>query len=736
MKVLLIDDSVERISLLKDVLSGAGYDVKTATNCIDAFKILYENGFELIITSILHPIYEGLSLCYRLKRDDKTKGIPVIIYTQVPFDKSDIEFLSNLGADVVIDFSKSETEIVSKVKNLIENIQTGTLKVKSPISGIEKGLLQTYSRHFLEKFEGVSAKYQTLFESAADGIMILKDYKFVECNRKALEMFGCRAEDIMGKYPYEFSPEIQPDGMVSKEKAIRMMDEALRGNPILFEWRHKRLEGSLFDTEVSLRRFDLHDGVYLLALVRDITERKRMEEQLRKSEEMFRTVFNSALDCIFIKNRALRYVMVNKFAAEIFGLSQEDFIGKLDTEIFGEEQAKIISAEDQRVLHGETVELISKRMVKGVERVFHFIKVPLYDEKGEIWGLCGIARDITEMEKIREDLVKSQERLRLISDNITEVIFILNMDLKFMYLTPSIKIIGYEIKELLENGIEKLLTRESYLDVMKVLKEELEIERLPVKDTKRYRSLLLQMKKKDGSTIWAETSFKFIRGEDDKPVGILGVARDVTETYEAHQELNRSYKQLDRLLEGAVTALAAAVEKRDPYTAGHQRRVTELCQAIAREMGLSENVIHYLRIAGLLHDVGKIYVPAEILAKPATLTPAEFEIIKTHPQVGYEILKPVDFPWPIPEIVLQHHEKNDGSGYPQGLTGDKIMLEAKILCVADIVEAMMSHRPYRPALGIDQALEDINKGRGIKFDPEIVDICIKLFREKGFRFSK
>jgi putative nucleotidyltransferase with HDIG domain len=164
--------------------------------------------------------------------------------------------------------------------------------------------------------------------------------------------------------------------------------------------------------------------------------------------------------------------------------------------------------------------------------------------------------------------------------------------------------------------------------------------------------------------------------------------------------------------------------------------VTELCQAIAREMGLSENVIHYLRIAGLLHDVGKIYVPAEILAKPATLTPAEFEIIKTHPQVGYEILKPVDFPWPIPEIVLQHHEKNDGSGYPQGLTGDKIMLEAKILCVADIVEAMMSHRPYRPALGIDQALEDINKGRGIKFDPEIVDICIKLFREKGFRFSK
>lgn len=376
------------------------------------------------------------------------------------------------------------------------------------------------------------------------------------------------------------------------------------------------------------------------------------------------------------------------------------------------------------------------KTIRGKKIKFHTIKVPLHDEKGNIWGLCGIARDITEQEIMRENLLKNQERLRLITDNITEIIFILDMDLRFTFVSPSIRFLGYEVSELLGEGAEKLLSPDSYREAMKALKEEIAIEFSPEKDTERFRSLILQIERKDGSKLWTETTFKFLRDKDLKPVGILGVARDITETFKANQKLKSSYEQLNRLLEGTVTALASAVEKRDPYTAGHQRRVSELVCAIAEEMNLSAEVIHYLRIAALLHDVGKIYVPAEILAKPTKLTSAEFDIIKTHCQVGYEILKPINFPWPIPEIVLQHHEKNDGSGYPHGLTGDKIMLEAKILCVADIVEAMISHRPYREALGLDQALDDISIGRGIKFDARIVDICIKLFKEKGFIFSK
>jgi putative nucleotidyltransferase with HDIG domain len=168
---------------------------------------------------------------------------------------------------------------------------------------------------------------------------------------------------------------------------------------------------------------------------------------------------------------------------------------------------------------------------------------------------------------------------------------------------------------------------------------------------------------------------------------------------------------------------------RDPYTAGHQERVAHLACAIAGKIGLSEERVEGLRVAGLLHDVGKVSVPAEILSKPMTLTPAEFDLIKAHPQTGYEILKGIDFSWPVAEIVLEHHERLDGSGYPRGLKGEAISLEAKILAVADIVEAMSSHRPYRAALGTDKALEAITKDKGTLYDPGVVDACVELFAE-------
>jgi len=192
------------------------------------------------------------------------------------------------------------------------------------------------------------------------------------------------------------------------------------------------------------------------------------------------------------------------------------------------------------------------------------------------------------------------------------------------------------------------------------------------------------------------------------------------------EELKQSYEKLQRSLEGAIQAMASIVEARDPYTAGHQRRVTQLACAIAREMNLPEEQIEAIRVAGTIHDIGKIYVPAEILSKPGRLTENEFAIIKTHPQVGYEILKTIEFPWPIAQIVLQHHETMDGSGYPQGLSGEDILLEAGILRVADVVEAMSSHRPYRPAPGIDKALFEILQNKGCLYDSNVVDACLQI----------
>ena len=210
----------------------------------------------------------------------------------------------------------------------------------------------------------------------------------------------------------------------------------------------------------------------------------------------------------------------------------------------------------------------------------------------------------------------------------------------------------------------------------------------------------------------------------------------VLETRRSEDYLQSSLDRLERSLEGTFRAMSMTLEMRDPYMAGHQQRVSGLAVAIAREMNLSWEKIEGLRFAGIIHDIGKIVAPAEILSKPCRLSRSEFQLVKEHPRAGFEMVKDIAFPWPVAHIILQHHERLDGSGYPEGLVGDAILPEARILAVADVVEAVCSLRPYRPALGIEKALEEIRKGRGLRYDTRVVDTCVKLFREGRFSFHK
>lgn len=212
--------------------------------------------------------------------------------------------------------------------------------------------------------------------------------------------------------------------------------------------------------------------------------------------------------------------------------------------------------------------------------------------------------------------------------------------------------------------------------------------------------------------------------------------QDITKRKQAEWEIQQGYKELQKAMEGTINIIAKIIETRDPYTAGHQQRVSKLATSIAQVMILSEDKIEGIRITALIHDIGKISIPAEILSKPSKLNETEFGLIKNHPKIGYDILRKIDFPWPVAQIVLQHHERLDGSGYPNNLKCDKILPEAKILGVADVVEAMSSHRPYRPAKGVDEALKEITNNKGILYDPEVVDACLKLFKEKEFKFEK
>ncbi len=259
--------------------------------------------------------------------------------------------------------------------------------------------------------------------------------------------------------------------------------------------------------------------------------------------------------------------------------------------------------------------------------------------------------------------------------------------------------------------------------------------------------------RRNGGRIPVEDSAAPMIDDAGRLTGAVMVFRDITERKRAEAavrtafdsleervreqtaELRTSLDKLGRAVEGTIQALATLVEVRDRYTAGHQLRVADLACEIAREMGVMESRFAVIRIAGLIHDVGKVCVPTEILNKAAPLSSIEFEIVKQHPKAAYDVLQKIEFPWPVADIVLQHHERMDGSGYPSGLRGDQILPEARILGVSDVVEAMSSHRPYRAALGTERALEVVLKGRGRLYDPQVVDACVRVFNERGFKFQ-
>lgn len=402
----------------------------------------------------------------------------------------------------------------------------------------------------------------------------------------------------------------------------------------------------------------------------------------------------------------------------------------------------------------------------------------LFDEKYNTWLRSAIyptnlltptghriyfhtVRDITTERQIKQDL----EFKSMLLDSAFDSIFVHDFDGKMIYVNEAAhKTRGYSKKELLNLPLNKIDTPEA---------AKLIEPRIKLLYKKGKISFEAAHTKKNGDVIPVEVHAKIIDFYNKKV--IASVIRDITERkqietelFKAHHkledrvkertaelsqanlmlekeinekkkaenELNKSVNKLKQTLEETVNALASIVETRDSYTAGHQKRVAQLATAIAKKMNLSKQQIEGINVAALLHDIGKLFVPSEILNKPSRLSDLEFSLIKTHCQVSYEILKSVHFPWPIAKIIIQHHERLNGSGYPNGTKDSKITLEAKIIAVADVVEAISSHRPYRAALGLDVALEEIEKNKGILYDKNVVDTCITLFKENNFKFIK
>ncbi len=289
------------------------------------------------------------------------------------------------------------------------------------------------------------------------------------------------------------------------------------------------------------------------------------------------------------------------------------------------------------------------------------------------------------------------------------------------------KILGWQENEVLGQSI-RVLSGQGWKEYEELRERTQKLE--------IFSSLPMQATQKDGTAIQISYSTAPVLNAAGHVIGAMAILYDITEKIELENNLKMQIVKQIRIIDETVHALATAIEKRDPYTFGHQQRVAQLAGAIAREMGcFNEEQIKGVITAASIHDIGKLYVPAEILTRPGRLTDLEFALIKTHPQAGYEILQQIEFPWPIAQMIQQHHERLDGTGYPCNLTGSDILIEARIIAVADVVEAMSSHRPYRPAKGLEAAMEEIVAASGAAFDPQVVNACLAVFR-KGFMLEE
>ena len=490
---------------------------------------------------------------------------------------------------------------------------------------------------------------------------------------------------------------------------------------------------------------------------RSEAERKKMRiaEALRQSAREYRELVELANSIILRLDRDGRIVYLNPYGRRFFGFQQKELLGRsmIGTIV----PAVASSGEDLAALIASLLENPGRHAVQENENqrkdgsrcwIFWTNKA-VRDAKGRVIGILCIGNDMTD--KKRAELVLRRSRDELEAEVKARTAELQQTNEKLLYEVAERKIDEEALREseakyrsIVEGAMEGIFqtTAEGHYtmanmalarmlgyaspDEFLASAENLE-ERLYTNPARRleFRRLLeaegrvrdfeTQYNRKDGRPVWVSLSVRALYDDRGSFVFYEGTVEDIT---------------MRRVMDGTTRALSSAIEIRDPYTAGHQLRVTEIATEIAREMGYANDHLKAIQIAGMLHDIGKIYVPAEFLSRPGRISKHELDVLRDHSNAGYEILKGIEFGYPVAEIVLQHHERMDGSGYPLGLTGDGIFMEARIIAVADVVESMSSHRPYRPSLGIQQALREIRKNRGSFYDEQVVDVCLRLFKEK------
>ena len=664
------------------------------------------------------------------------------------------------------DEDKTKVELIKELKFLREELK--------------KGVFKNFIKHKLlveQDLNESEEKYRNLIESANESIILVDlQGNLLTLNSRAVSYLGRLAENYTGKTLWDIFPQkVAEERFAELQKVIQLGEPIIKESYIPFKGKTLCFLNSM--QPIKNRSGDIYS---VLILASDITEQKQAEEKLKDSEEYLKILFDYAPDAYYVNDLKGNFIDGNKAAERLTGYKRKELIGKsfLKLKLLSltatPKAAKLLV----KNLRGQPTgpdEFVLNR--KDNSKVTVEISTYPVKIKGRTLVL-GIARDITERKQAEERIKHLDLVLRAIR-NVNQLIVTEKDRERLLKGTCDslIKTRGYyhsrivlldeedKIDTYTEAGLGK-----DFLPLVKLLKKgklapcgQIALKQegvviikdpasacpdCPLVQACSARGSVMTARLEHGGMIYGVMSVSipvhFITDKEEHAL-LKEVARDIAlglhsieigeKLDKQTHDLQQNYQKTKRAMDATIETMSKIVEAKDPYTAGHQQRVSQLAAAIAKELNLSQDKIEGIRIASLIHDIGKIGLPTEILSKPTKLSDIEFSLIKEHPQIGYDILKSIDFSYPVANIILQHHERLNGSGYPNHLKGDQILLEACILGVADVVEAMSSHRPYRPALGIDKALVEISQNKDTLYDPEVVDACLKLFKEKGFEFE-
>lgn len=604
-------------------------------------------------------------------------------------------------------------------RQLLEELNELRLRLRE----LEKSELER--KQIEETLRTSEQRYRQIVDTADEGIWVFdKEYLTTFVNRRMADMLGYEQKEILGKNMTSF---------LFDEDLADFRDKVARrgaGIPERYERRIRRKDRSVLWVLVSAT--PIMDGENhfhgSFAMCTDITERKHAEEALLLSETKFRSIFEHAVEGMFQSTPEGRLITCNPSMARIFNYSSpEEMVSKVtnighqlysnseDRRTFKEllEQTGVAGGFEAEFLRRDGTLLWGSLNVRAVK-----------DKAGNILHYEGALEDITGRKHAEEALRKSEEKYRNIFENAVEGIFQVTTSGRYLSANPAVaRIHGYGSPEEMIQSVTDI-ARQLYVDPSR----RLELIRV-LQQRGSVKDFEVIMRRKDGSLHWVSLNAHAILDTKGSIRYYEGTVEDITSRKLAEEEL----KQLSSSLEGVLAATSMITEIREPAISGHHKKVATIVALLADPLGLTRDTAQNIGIAALIHDIGKVAVPIEILSKPSRLTEMEFNFIRIHPRSGYDILKDARLAYPVAEIVLQHQERLNGSGYPQGLRGKEILLEARVLAVADVVEAMCSARPYRPAPGLDAAMAELKKNRASLYDPEVVDACLKLFKEKKHR---